>query len=715
MPSVYSFGDFILDPAERTLVHKGEPVPLAPKVFEVLLLLVENAGHLVEKDEFLRRLWPDTFVGDDALAQNISLLRKALTDGSDGAAMIVTVPRLGYRFAGTVREEIASTVNNGQDQPSYEAEPITEAPPQETKGVTQFHMHPAVLISAAILIGMLAGLATYFLIAKPAIPRLTRTIQITHSGKVDPWGTLVTDGARLYFLEREGDHWNLVQTSIAGGPSQVVAAPFRNTRLFAVSPDHSNFLVASFPYRDSEMPLWTWPVQGGAPTRMGELTAFDAVWDPSGREVVYAKIDGIFLAERDGSHSRKLATTPGRPFGFAWSPDGRRLRFTVFPSGPHSTSLWEMNADGSNLHQLFLGWNTPPMECCGSWSHDGRYFFFGATREGVFGLWGVHEKSTLFSRSTIEPFQISTGQPTIDSPILSAADGHNFFATISTLKSELVSYSEKSRQFTTILANRNADYVTYSHDRNWMAYTTVPENILWREKVDGSFRAPVTQGSFMVLTPVWSPNAEHFAFINREPACENKLYLVSSSGCMPRALFPNECQQFDPNWTPDGKFLTFTSETTLPSGISALSRIEVYDLANKRRSTVPGSEGMRAPSWSPDGKFLGAVTEDLHRVMLFEVASKKWTELSQGTLFNGTLVWSHDGQYLYFQDLMAPNEALYRLRVADHHREHVTSFENYIRAGIPRCFFVGIAPDGSFIVALLRNHADVYSLEMPLP
>jgi DNA-binding winged helix-turn-helix (wHTH) protein/Tol biopolymer transport system component len=715
MPFLYAFGDFVLNPAERTLVHKDQLVPVTPKVFDALLLLVQNAGRLVEKEEFMRRLWPDTFVGDDTLAQNISLLRKALTDGSDGAALIVTVPRLGYRFAGAVREEVASTVNNGQEQPWFEAGRITEAPRQETKRVTRFRIHPAALISAAILIGTLTGLATYFLLAKPAIPRLTRTTQITRSGRVDPWGGLVTDGARLYFLEREGDHWNLVQTSIAGGQSQIVAAPLRNTRIFAISPDHADFLVANFPYRDTEMPLWTWPVQGGAPTRMGDLSAYDAAWYPSGREVVYAKNNGVFLADRDGSHPRKLATTPGRPFGFAWSPDGRRLRFTVFPSGPHSTSLWEMNPDGSNLHQLFRGWNTPPTECCGSWSPDGSYFFFGAIREGVFGLWGIHEKNTLFSRSSLEPFQISTGQPTINTPILSTGDGHSFYATISTLKSELVSYSEKSRQFTTIFANRNADFVAYSRDGKWITYSSVPDNVLWREKVDGSFRAPLTQASFTVLLPVWSPKAEQIAFTNREPGCENKLYLISAEGGTPRALFPNECQQFDPNWTPDGKFLTFASEVTLPSGISAPSRIEMLDLANNRRSTVPGSEGMRGPSWSPDGQFLAAVTEDLHRVMLFKVGNKKWTELSRGTLFNGTLVWSRDGQYVYFQDLMAPNEPLYRLRVAGGHREQVLNFESHIRAGISRCSFVGVAPDASLIVSLLRNHADVHALQISFP
>ena len=66
---LYSFGDFRLDPSERLLLRNGEPLPLAPKVFDALILLVENAGHLVEKDQFMERLWPTTFVGEDTLAQ----------------------------------------------------------------------------------------------------------------------------------------------------------------------------------------------------------------------------------------------------------------------------------------------------------------------------------------------------------------------------------------------------------------------------------------------------------------------------------------------------------------------------------------------------------------------------------------------------------------------------------------------------------------------
>jgi DNA-binding winged helix-turn-helix (wHTH) protein len=100
--SVYEFADFRLDPADKTLRRNGTPVPLTPKVFDTLALLVENAGRLVEKERFVSRLWPDTVVEDAALAENVSRLRRALGDG-DAQRLIVTVPKRGYRFEGAVR------------------------------------------------------------------------------------------------------------------------------------------------------------------------------------------------------------------------------------------------------------------------------------------------------------------------------------------------------------------------------------------------------------------------------------------------------------------------------------------------------------------------------------------------------------------------------------------------------------------------------------
>jgi TolB-like protein/DNA-binding winged helix-turn-helix (wHTH) protein/Tfp pilus assembly protein PilF len=100
-PRLYEFGPFRLDPAERKLLRGSEIVALTPKTFDTLHLLVRNSGHLLEKDEFIRALWPDSFVEEGSLSNNIFLLRKAL--GED-PAFIETVPRRGYRFIGAVRQ-----------------------------------------------------------------------------------------------------------------------------------------------------------------------------------------------------------------------------------------------------------------------------------------------------------------------------------------------------------------------------------------------------------------------------------------------------------------------------------------------------------------------------------------------------------------------------------------------------------------------------------
>jgi DNA-binding winged helix-turn-helix (wHTH) protein/tetratricopeptide (TPR) repeat protein len=98
----YKFGDFLLNPADKQLLRDGKPVALPPKVFDALLLLVESQAHLVEKDDFLKRVWPDSFVEEVALAHCISHLRKALRDGTHGCTFIETVPKRGYRFVAAV-------------------------------------------------------------------------------------------------------------------------------------------------------------------------------------------------------------------------------------------------------------------------------------------------------------------------------------------------------------------------------------------------------------------------------------------------------------------------------------------------------------------------------------------------------------------------------------------------------------------------------------
>lgn len=99
----FRFGPFRLDVTERVLLRRGKPVSLTPKAFATLLVLVEKSGRVVEKDELVRMVWPDSYVEEANLAQNIFKLRKVLGKNHLGEPYIETVPRRGYRFSGLVR------------------------------------------------------------------------------------------------------------------------------------------------------------------------------------------------------------------------------------------------------------------------------------------------------------------------------------------------------------------------------------------------------------------------------------------------------------------------------------------------------------------------------------------------------------------------------------------------------------------------------------
>ena len=102
-PFVYEFGAFRLDPSERLLLRENQTVQLAPKVFDTLIALVESSGRLVDKEELMSKLWPDTFVEEATLARNISDLRKALGESTGDTKFIETVPKRGYRFIADVK------------------------------------------------------------------------------------------------------------------------------------------------------------------------------------------------------------------------------------------------------------------------------------------------------------------------------------------------------------------------------------------------------------------------------------------------------------------------------------------------------------------------------------------------------------------------------------------------------------------------------------
>src|SRR5215470_5022150 len=150
---IYEFGPFRLDPAEKTLSKDGESVALTPKAFDTLLILIEKSGRLVEKEELMKQLWPDTFVEENSLSQNIYLVRKALGEESQGARYIETVPRRGYRFTAPVRQVSAGDTTIGAHILVAENEAPTEPhaplpPPRRISRTLFLALAPALTLLA---------------------------------------------------------------------------------------------------------------------------------------------------------------------------------------------------------------------------------------------------------------------------------------------------------------------------------------------------------------------------------------------------------------------------------------------------------------------------------------------------------------------------------------------------------------------------------------
>jgi TolB-like protein/Tfp pilus assembly protein PilF len=117
--NVYEFGDFRVNEKERTLLRNGKEVRLTPKVFELLLLLIQKSGSLVEKDTLLNELWPDTFVEEANLSVNVAALRKALGEAAGKHRYIETVPKRGYRFVAGVAESNIEGRHKSQESTSF--------------------------------------------------------------------------------------------------------------------------------------------------------------------------------------------------------------------------------------------------------------------------------------------------------------------------------------------------------------------------------------------------------------------------------------------------------------------------------------------------------------------------------------------------------------------------------------------------------------------
>ncbi|MBW8870276.1 MAG: PD40 domain-containing protein, partial [Acidobacteriales bacterium] len=198
--------------------------------------------------------------------------------------------------------------------------------------------------------------------------------QVTNDGLTKT--NLLSDGISLYVSEVSGRDHVVMKVSGRNESRMAIIGAFPGGRAFDISHDHSRLLMSPAKGTVRSQELWEVPISSGSPRRIGNLVASDATWSSDGEKLALVKDSDLLMASRGGTSVTKLATLNGRPFGPRFSPDGKRIRFTVGDVERNTSTLWEIKADGSGLHELLPEGNRPAGACCGVWTADGGYYVF---------------------------------------------------------------------------------------------------------------------------------------------------------------------------------------------------------------------------------------------------------------------------------------------------------------------------------------------------
>lgn len=562
-------------------------------------------------------------------------------------------------------------------------------------------------VAVATLFLLVAAVVT---ILTPSAPvRVTAVKQITRDGFFK--GPLITDGSRLYFTQL-GEHVELGQVSVAGGETLGVSAPFQNTFVFGINPDHSALLVGEY---NSSAPsrFWALPLPTGSLRRLSDTDGSEAQWSPDGRQLAYARGVDLYLADGDGGHSRKIKSFSGFPTHIRFSPDGRRLRFTMTVTSKNSSSLWEMKTDGSDLQSLLPGWKPDSMVCCGDWSSDGRYYVFVVQDPASSkDLWIMRDGPQYLDLRR-KPAQLTSGPLWYSDPVFQP-QMKRVFANGVLLQGELVRYDAQSHQFQSFISGVSAGEADFSPDGQWIVYVSYPDLTLWRARVDGTQKMQLTFWPLYATLPRWSPDGKQIAFIGTEVGKSWKIYLVSPQGGTTQELLPQDREENDATWSPDGNQIAY-GRPSYGMDLGTLE-IQIWDRRTKQTSAIPGSRGLFSPRWSPDGQHLAALSPDSQSLMLFDFWTGQWSvwlHTEDGTV--GYPVWAKDCKSIYIERFHAAEPSVHRLKLGVSKSERFLSWKDLHRFSGIWGSWSGLAPDGSVLAVRDVSSHEVYAMDLQLP
>ena len=644
----YEFGDFRLDPAERRLLCDGVPVRLAPKAFEMLVVLVSHHNHLLTKDELLSAVWADTIVEENNLDKNVSALRKIL-GGNGVKEYIETVRGHGYRFTADVNEvcepeeTVAAVVSSQQSAVSDQQsviniesagiDPQLFLPSIKTNRVTWFDELKSRKIGAFLALASLLLIATTSFTWIRSLaggkhqerPSEMTTERLTNGGDVRN-ATLSPDGKYFVFEEQDGgtSHLWLRQTG-QNNSLEIIQPEQRNLFGTTFSPDGQYVYYTIRGKNDTSGDLYRVPTLGGVQTKLLVEITSPVTFSPDGKQIAFVRHDietgdryNLVAASSDGGGERILLTRSGRELiaenGASWSPDGKLIAYGAIegPTLANETFCSIVGVDPQSGATKLL--TEQKWDACGriAWTGDGQGIVLIGTKQG---------ESDSLQRDQVWHVAYPAGEVRRITTDLSRYQYESLGLTADANALLVVPYNRTS-QIWSMDANGDASSATQltngtGDGRSGIA--TLPDNHvvyvartgdhvdLWQMNADGTEQNQLTSNSPFLEEVRATPDGRFLVFASKLNG-RNHLFRVDADGSNIKQLTSGPNLEIDSDFSPDGKWIVYASQ---PASEDTFEKPTLWKIS------LDGGEPIRltedtanTPYYSPDGRYISYVTRN---------------------------------------------------------------------------------------------------------
>lgn len=727
---VYEFDEFRLEPAERVLLRSGEPVPLTPKSFETLLILVRNHNRLVEKTQLLSEVWPDTFVEEKTLAQNIFMLRKTLgTDGA-GRQYIQTVPRYGYRFVAEVRVAqrerppvTAATIPADARPAAVDAEPgpvvngtnevseTTENRPGQTPasharsrtaGAGNLlelikRCRPLTIIIALSALG-LGALAFFALRYSAGTTRRTATPQaayfqtmkvanLTTQGK-SHFAAISPDGKYVAHVMTDAGRQSLwIKHVVTASHLQIVPPAEVMYVGLTYSPDGNYIFYVLYEKDKNVGVLRRVPVLGGNPTQL--ITDIDSpvACSPDGRQLAFIRnrpdsgglTTALVVANADGSQERQVASRRGQIVfalvGPAWSPDVNAIACATvnYGRGRSMNVVEVVAADGTE--RPVTDWKWANISAL-TWLPDASGLLLAA----------AEPDSQSGSQIWLLPYPVGEARR--------ITNDLNYYQGVSLTADARSLVTTQSDQLLNIWVSKDGDPrrgeklgfavggvfgsllgLSWTPDGKIVYASNESGNSdIWVVTGDGKNKKQLTSDGRTDHSPAVSPDGKHVVFISNRDGLAQVWRMDADGGNQTRLTSGDFKDR--PRWSPDGRWIVYTSQGT---------RAGMWKMPAEGGEPVRLTDRRaRFPAISPDGRLISFELVDdktLRRViavMPFDGGPPVKTLEMTPTTRLWASQWTPDGSALRFIDSSADTSNIWEQPLAGGRRRQLTDFQSTI-------------------------------------